>query len=365
MDKRLVARSQASAGAWTQEADAISLVRLDEVGALPRPSTISESYGEREYAALAAEQGASWSAEGEQQARPLLAAARGLDSAANAFAVLLAVQEEEVRQAAADYQHAVRVLSAYARREPGAKWRYWWCWITLIIGDLCGVWATAIMFGEVPWTAFGQALASGVAAGSSGLIGTEIKYLRLARARQRDPDALTEDERRYVRLFSGGTDKGLGLVALVGLVSVVVVLLVACGVWLLRASVEGSAAGFTFGLLAAATALGSFLLGYSSGDDIADLLAAVDKRVRRAEQRYVELAACGALKQRAEAEESARSVRAECELRGQAATARIESLSARIMRNNPQVFGHGFPAEGHGVGRRDRPPSSTAAEDGV
>jgi hypothetical protein len=148
--------------------------------------------------------------------------------------------------------------------------------------------------------------------------------------------------------------KGVGLTGLVGAASLAVVLLLAFGISTLRGSVEGGAAGVTFGLLAAATALGSFLLGYSAGDEVADLLTAMGKRARQAERRYLKVAGSKAVQRRAEAEEAARSIQTEFMLRGQAAAWRVESLSWRIQRNNAQIFGHGFPAEDHVVGRRDR-----------
>ncbi|WP_267244034.1 hypothetical protein [Streptomyces sp. PR69] len=353
MAKELAASGE-PAETWTEEADAISLPRLDEIAALARPGNIGEAYSEREYAALAREQEVLWSAEGEEQGRPLRTQARGLDGAAAGVQILLVGQEEELRQAREDYLHAARVLSPHTRREPGGKLRYWVCWLILVLGDMAGVWASAVSWGDVPYIAFGQALASGVAAGCAGLVGLEIKYLRMARMRQRDANSLSDDERRYIRLFSGDTDKGLGLVGLVGVVSLGVVLLAASGVYVLRGITEGAAAGLTFGCLAAATAAGSFLLGFSAGDEVSDLVYAKERRARRAEARYQKLAASSAVKQRAEAEEAARSVQTESVLRGQAAAWRMEALNWRVQRNNPQVLGHGFPAEGHVVGRRDR-----------
>jgi hypothetical protein len=133
-------------------------------------------------------------------------------------------------------------------------------------------------------------------------------------------------------------------------------LLLAVGIFALRAAVEGSASGLTFGLLAAATAIGSGLLGYSAADEVADLLATTAKRVRRAEARYQALAGAAPLRVRAEADEAARSIRAEYEHRGHAASKRMKSLGWRVQRRNPQIVGHGLPAgEQTGVvGRRAR-----------
>ncbi|MCA1674877.1 MAG: hypothetical protein LC799_22690, partial [Actinobacteria bacterium] len=267
----------------------------------------------------------------------------------------LAESETEVRQAHADHQHAARVLTPYVRREPAAKLRDWICWPVLWFGDTAGVWSAAITNGDIPYVAFGQALAAGLAAACAGLVGSELKDLRMTRARRRDPETLAEDERRYQRLFTGG-DEGLGIVKLIGLLSLVVVALLAVGIFTLRTGIEGSASGVTFGLLAAATAIGSCLLGYSAADEVADLLATTAKRARRAEQRHVKRAAAAALKGRAEADEAARSLHAEYRWRGQGAGKRVESLSYRVSRRNPQVLGHGYPVGEPGgvIGRRAR-----------
>jgi lauroyl/myristoyl acyltransferase len=89
--------------------------------------------------------------------------------------------------------------------------------------------------------------------------------------------------------------------------SATVVALLAVGIFSLRSSIEGSSAGLTFSLLAAATAIGSLLLGYSAADEVADLLATMAKRVHRAEQRHLNLADAWAAKTNAEATETARS----------------------------------------------------------
>ncbi|MGH3635687.1 MAG: hypothetical protein ACRDTS_16685 [Mycobacterium sp.] len=340
---------------WTRAADEVSLVRLDEVGGHPRPSGLGLTYAEQEYETLGNEQVSGWSAEGEAAARPAHVQARGRDASAAAATFLVSEHEAEVRAAYADHQHALRVLTPYVRREPVAKLRYWICWPILVIGDASSVLSAAIMLGDIPWVAAGQALAAGLSAACAGLVGSELKHLQLARGRRRDPEALSDDERRYQRLFTGG-DSGLGVMRLVGVLSLTVVLLLAVGIFALRTSVEGAASGLTFGLLAAATAIGSALLGYSAADEVADLLATMAKRVRRAEARHQALAGAAAIRVRAAAEESARSIQSEYQHRGQAASRRVDALRYRVLRRNPQVVGHGLPTgEQTGiVGRRSR-----------
>ncbi len=344
-----------TANVWTHEADLITLPRLGEVGAHPRPSTVGPTYVEYEYAALADEQESAWTATGEETSRPHKAAAKRLHAEAAATDFLMTETATEVVAAQADVQHAARVLSPYARREPGAKLRYWIGWVVLVLGDTGGVWSAAVINGDVPVIAFFQALASGLAAACAGLVGSELKDMRMAKARRRDPETLTEEEKRYRRLFTA-TDGGTGIVKLIGFLSAVVVGLVAVGILALRSSIEGSASGLTFGLLSAATAIASGLLGYSAADEVADLLAVMQKRVRAAEQRYLKLASSKAFKAKATAETTAESLQLEAQSRGTAAAKRVESLSWRVLRRNPQVAGHGYPAGEPGgvIGRRAR-----------
>jgi len=152
-----LASSRKTVDAWTRQADAVVLPRLDEVGGHPRPSGIGVSYAEQEYQALADEQESAWPAEGERAARRHQVRARGYDCASEGTAFLLGESEQDVREAHADYRHAARVLMPYVRREPGAKLRYWLCWPILWLGDTAGVWSAAVTNGEIVYIAFGQA----------------------------------------------------------------------------------------------------------------------------------------------------------------------------------------------------------------
>jgi hypothetical protein len=333
----------------------VILPRLNGAVACPRPNSVGPTYVQHQYQALAAEQESLWSAEGESSARPHHAEAAGQASAAEATEFLLHESEGQVREAHADHLHAVRALSLHVKRGAGAKLRYWIGLPVLWLGDTGGVWSAAVTNGDVVYIALLLALASGMAGVCSGLIGTELRVIRLVRARQRDPEDLSAEEQRYRQLFVG-PGGGMNIVKLVGLVSLTVVGLIALGVGSLRASIEGSAAGTTFGMLAAATALASGLLSYSAADDVADLLDMLAKRVRRVEAHHLQLAGSAPLIRQATALTTARSLVDEHALRGQAAAEHMESLAWHIHVQNPTVLGHGFPAgeQGGVIGRRPR-----------
>jgi hypothetical protein len=137
--------------------------------------------------------------------------------------------------------------------------------------------------------------------------------------------------------------------------SLVVVLIISIGVFSLRLSVEGMTSGIAFGMLAAATALGSFLANYSYTDEIADYLARTERVCKKAIKAHRKLAADPAIQQRAAALATAASIKTEHAHRGQAAWWQLHALSQRILRRNPGVAGHG-PAAEHSevIGRRFR-----------
>lgn len=344
-----------SMDAWMEQVEAISLPRLDEVGGHPRPSNIGTSYVEHEYHALADEQELLWQAEGECAARPHDVQAHGLEREASGVAFRLAHCEAEIRDAWAEYQKAQRVLGAYVRRKTAEATRYWVGWMALVGGDSAGVLSAAIINGDVPLIALPLALSTGLAAACAGLVGSELKHIGAARKRQREPDSLTEDEQPYRHLFVPGGG-GHGITKLIGGLSLLVAMLVAVGIFSLRASLEGPLAGGAFALFALGTAFASGLLGYHTADDIADLLVGMEKRVRKAEARYCKLTRSAAVREKAEAEEMARSIREESTHRAGAAGKRVDSLSWQAQRNNPQIFGHGFSAGDQGgvIGRRSR-----------
>ncbi len=341
-------------GEATEEADAIILPHIDRSGAVPRPDAIGDFHSEREYHAKAQTQTETYAAEGEAAARTATTTAAGLESAATAATALITGTVSSVEAAREQLTHAARTLGHLARRDLPAKVRYWICLIALCLGDTAGILGAAITLGEIPLVALGQAVATGVAAITAGQAGADLKDLRLARIRQCDLEDLTNDERRYRQFFTG-TEAGVSTMKLVGALSATIIAIISIGIFCLRLSVEGMTSGIAFGMLAAATALGSFLTNYSYADEIADFLARSERACKKAIQAHRKLAADPAIRQRAEALADAASSKTEHTHRGRAAWWQLQSLSQRILRRNPGVAGHGMAAEHPEIiGRRFR-----------
>lgn len=336
-----------------QQTDAISLQRIDEARGLERPTELGPTYAEQEFEALAREQEMSWPAEGEAAARAARIRAARRSPAATADAFLLNQHEAEVRGAAEQHLHASQTLRPYVRRSPTDHWRYRLTWLVLGLGDMAGVWGAAIWLGEIPLVALGQAIACGFAAVTAGLAGGELSNHRRAQARHRDQGSLSPDEARYLPLFVGSPARP----RLAAWLGTGIVVLVAMAVFALRTSTEGLMAGLTFGALAGATALGSFVNCYVHADEVADLLDGYRARYLTAIRRHRRLAGARRIATVAAASAEAASLVREHQERGQAAGLRVGAAKFRMLRRNPQVVGHGSPTglDAHGlVGRRHR-----------
>jgi len=326
------------------ETDGISLQRIDEAASVLRPANLGVTHGEREFDALGEEQAAAWPAEAEVASRPpRVAAARVTRSAEEAgFAVQAHHDDlESIRKAK---EHAFQALMPFVRRSPHDDARYWLSWAGLGLGDTAGVWGAAISLGEIPELALGQALATGLAAVTAGLVGGELRLLAHAKSRQRDPDSLTEDERRYRRLFEGA-EAEVAMTKLAAYTAVTVGVLVTASIFALRAATEGSLAGIAFGCMAFATALASFISSYIHADEVADLLATYDRRYRIALKRHARASKARPISRYAAADTEAASIEREYAHRGDAAVRKVEACKHRMLRRNPQVVGHGDAAD--------------------
>jgi len=252
------------------------------------------------------------------------------------------------------FQHASETLTPFVRRSAHDQIRYVAGWFILGLGDTAGVLASAILLGEVPVIALGQALATGFAAVTAGQAGSEFQERRQAEIRRKSPAELTDDQRRYGRLFVGSDHDGV-MIGVIPWVALSVVLLISIGIFGLRSGTEGVLAGLTFGALAAATALASFISSYMHADEVADLIGQYHRRYRRARRRFAGISKWSAFTKRDAYLEEAASILREYSGRGSAAGHSVSSLKHRMLRRNPQVVGHGEAApEAAPVGRKSR-----------
>jgi len=320
--------------------DDINLQRIDEAAAVGRPANVGITHAEREFDALAEEQKAAWPAEAEATARPARITASRVTSTAQAADHLVRERESELATARDARNHALSTLTPFVRRPAHDNVRYLAGWAVLGLGDTVGVWGAAISLGEIPQLALGQALATGFAAVTAGMVGGEIRTLALAASRRRDPDELTDDERRYRRLFEGAKSE-IPMLKIASGAAGMIVALVAGSIFALRAATEGALAGLVFGGLAAATILASFISSYMHADEVADLLAHYERRFVRAARDHRKAGQAKPLQVRAASTAEADSIEREYGHRALAAAHKVEACKRRMLRRNPQVVGHG------------------------
>lgn len=325
-------------------ADSITIQRIDEASAEPRPAAIDESYIESEYNTLAEEQVPAWDAEGEAASREARVRAAGHRAAAGVAQDRLDGHREVLAQKRSSAIVARAVLCKFRRREPGSKKWYIFRFSVLLLGDVAGIAGAAILRGELIYLAIIQACAAGTSAVTAGVVGADVRIAQRARDRKRDPETLSEDEKQFAHFFQG-VNKGEFIVKDVILVALAVTVLVAGGITALRGSVDGVTGGIIFGCLAAAICLASFLNSWAYADEVADHIDANDHDYAKELKHDRKLSNDPDLKAFNEADTEAESIAAEFKSRGAAARLRILALKFRILRQNPGVFGHGPAAK--------------------
>jgi len=242
------------------------------------------------------------------------------------------------------HDHAQRWLLPLTHRAPGAHRLYLTWFVLLMFGDAAGVFGASILWGELIPTAIGQALAAGAAAVAAGWVGADVRERRDAKARA----ALASSgklrkqlRRRYPSLFAPVPLERDTYGVLLA-VAVVIVICLGAAIFALRAAVEASLlAGFIFGGLAVATALGSFINSWHHADQVADLLDRYSALYENAVREQQALDTASVISRRGAAKQRAAQQQAYHETLGNAAMQHVLALKYGVHRRNPEVFGHG------------------------
>lgn len=315
---------------------------VDEANAVPRPDTIDKFYVEEVVQKRAEEQPPLWDAEGEAAARDWKVEAAKLRKAMDVAESIIANQQKVANQACETFELTARTLGGYTRRAPHERWPYYIRWLVILGGDVAGVAGAAILLGETVELGIMQALSSGTAAITTGLIAHEIKDSRLARKREKPTKELTPDERRFAHLFRGA-DSGERIVKYVVGGGLFVSALIASSIFALRLTTQGSTAGWAFGFLAAAVALASWANVYHYTDEVADLIDARRADYQGERKRLKKLSKDEEISGHNAATAEADSIGAEAIKRGEAAVKAVEALGPHLLTDHPGAAGHGWP----------------------
>ncbi|MBF6546957.1 hypothetical protein [Nocardia brasiliensis] len=327
------------------------IIPIQEAVAVPRPTTVSEFYLEKEFDDLGVEQLRIHTAAGEQAAIAPASTAAGLEPIRQADQHLIGANWPLVIAARERYARLAALLGPFAKRRNGCRWGYFLCLVLLLLGDIAGLGGAAILYGEVPQLALMQAMSASVATVLAGTVGSEYKYLKQADER-RNKDGMLPAELEPYRALLLGPLTGQKYVMVASAVAGLIALFVAVGIFALRATIEGQIAGYVFGALAVGIALGSWINSFRYADAVADKIEAARQDYRREVRAHARLARSRQLKLAEHSLEQARLIRLQHKLEGEAAHAQVMAAKNLALQQNPGVVGHG-PAAAE-IGRKPR-----------
>ncbi|MGO4129929.1 hypothetical protein AB4Y78_04815 [Janibacter sp. RAF52] len=328
-------------------ADSRRLQAIDSAHAVGRPDAYDVTYAELEYDELAAEQLELWKAEADAASRSPEAGHSQTLVASTEVRRLVKRQRAVMAQSRQALLNTRQNLQPFRRREPGAKKWYLIRWAALLGGDIAGQAGAALMYGEHPITAIPQAVATGMAALTAGLVGGELRTLRDSARRHQ---AVPEHLELWAHLFTH-PDPGRRLALCALGIGAIATLTIAGGIFWLRAITDGAAAGATYGLLALGIAFASVINCYFYADEIADAIDGAEADYKRELTRSHDLSNKPEVQGHASSGAQAISIREEHLARGRAAAARMRALKWRILGNNPGVAGHGSSRSSRGGDR--------------
>lgn len=321
----------------TVRADKVTIDSPEPVGATVRNEGPTYDVV-REYDAIGGEQKTIWHADGSKASRPSHIKGEAVGPHASTVRDVLDPAWGRVRTTGVALGEMRDRLLPFAPRKAFETPRYVITWVALILGDIAGIFGAALSYGEVPFNAFGQAVASSFAAVTAGLVGADVKTAHIAKAIQ--SSGLDDDESaRFGLLGVPATDPATyGLVLrMAAAVSAALVV----GIFALRMSIEGVTGGLVFAGLSFAIAGASFINAWVHANPAADLLDAYKSAHETAKAEYMALGAHPVLATEAASISEAALIEAEHEIRGRAAEQHVEALKWGILRRHPQIFGHG------------------------
>jgi hypothetical protein len=315
----------------------------DEVNAVPKPANLGEPWKGKECDAAGKEQVKLHEAEGIAEATAPDVTVAELERARQTDHQRLEAAEAINAGTEAEYDDAAKKLQPYVNRPANAKRLYWIRLVLLLLGDVAAIAGACLLLGETRFNAYGQALSAATAAITLGAIGSETKRQVQSRARAGYWNDLDDSYARYRHLFLGRSDADR-LIRVVTAWAGLRIALIAVAVFELRDATEGSAAAFTFGLIAAAVGLASFVNSYTTTCDVSEYLDVVKARLL-ATRAYLE--ACRdsiVIKQHDGAVAAARVIKEKWAAKGEAARLAREREKWAIYGANPIILGHGEAA---------------------
>lgn len=349
--RRRRAKTLPAAAAGRDRPDGLRLIPVESASATARPQTIDSTYLELAHDAQALEQQHLFVAEGEARSRDDAATAGALAFAETETMASVARAKTAADNAAVRSEKIRELLGPYRRRKATSFYGYVARTAALLLGDIAGLSGAAIALGEYPALAVVQAISAGTATVTAGLAATQLRHAQ--QAGERHMDDIPYELKPHAYLFSGPPTHSR-LYTAVYVVAALIAVLVSLGVFALRTGIEGPLSGLTFGGLAAAIALASFINSWFHADAVADAVESAEHHAHAADRRHRRLAGARVVRTAEQAASQAKSLIIEHTHRGLAAAAHIEAEKYRALLASPDVVGHGPAPEDRAT------PTSTA-----
>lgn len=289
---------------------------------------------ENEHDRLGDEQVAIWQADGIKAARDSRAAAAGATPLADGVRDVQPVRWRRIEAIEQAWAAASARLLTSAPSTKTENRRYWATYLILIAGDVFAVTAAGIVLGELPVVAFFQALASGAAAATAGLVASELRKRQMAHLFEVERPAEAEAASPSFTVFGLEPDDLMIRVAMAVTIAITV------AIFLLRL-VEGLAGALGFALLAFVSCCGSLINSWIHTRPGAEILDGLRQALAEAQTDYLELTGHEAVVREAQAVSTATSIEAEHAARGAAARRHLQALLWAVFRRHPSIFGHG------------------------
>jgi hypothetical protein len=316
----------------------------DEARAIPKPGNIEQFYIVDEHEHGAQEQREAHEEQGHLQATDDEATAASLAHPAEKATEMSNQATEMAIDSWTEYRDAKKILKPFIRRPVDSKYMKYTRWGLMLGGDVAGISGAALLLGEQFVNAFLQGFSAGAAAVTLGAVGRELRYVVSGRARQRDEDKLSDDEKRYPQFFRG-PHNGEHLIKIIMFACLGAVMILATGIFALRDSTEGVMAGVAFGCVALVIGLASMVNAFDVADDVAEMLDNLHVFAKKAEQRAVKARSVEVIREHAAAASRAASIKAAAAAAGRAAAEGVLRRLYWALGNSPGVAGHGTAAK--------------------
>lgn len=274
-----------------------------------------------------------WRADGIKAASGSYSTAAAATPLADGVRDALTVARERVDETKVALSEASDRLRGFSPLTKAEDRRYWITLGLLAASDIFGVASGLVIVGDLPLMAVFQAVGSGLAVATSGLVGAQLRKRQMAHLFEAERPPASDDDPPFMVLGFDPDDLVLRL-ALAVTVAITVAILA------LR-SIQGPGIAIGYALMALVVSVGSLINAYVHARPAAEMLQGLEQAHALAMSNYLALSGHEAVAREAATLSEAGSIVAEHAVRGEAARQNVLAQLWSIFRRHPAVYGHG------------------------